>query len=85
MKSDLKSLAESLVKRLTDNPSSVKVDLKEEGSALIFEARAAKEDRGKIIGKKGKTIDALRALLGACGVKEKKRCSFQIIEDDDEK
>ena len=84
MKSDLKSLAESLVKRLTDNPSAVTVDLKEEESALVFEARAAKEDRGKIIGKKGKTIDALRVILGALAVKEKKRCSFQIIEEDDE-
>ena len=84
MKSDLKGLAESLVKRLTDKPSSVTVDLKEGESSLTFEARAAKEDRGKIIGKKGKTISALRVILGACGVKEKKRCSFQIIEEEDE-
>lgn len=83
MSSDLKSLVEDLVKRLVDNPTEVNVSENQEDNTTVFEVSAAKSDMGKIIGKKGKTIDALRVIIGACGAKEKKRCVFQIIEDEE--
>lgn len=83
MSSDLKNLVEDLVKRLVDNPEEVQVSENQGDKTTVFEVSAAKSDMGKIIGKKGKTIDALRVIIGACGAKEKKRCVFQIIEDEE--
>lgn len=83
MSSDLKGLVENLVKRLVDNPDEVEVSENPGDRTIVFEVSAAKSDMGKIIGKKGKTIDALRVIIGACGAKEKKRCVFQIIEDEE--
>ena len=81
MNADLKKLVEDLVKRLVDSPEEVEVSQNQEDTTLIFEVSVAKTDMGKIIGKKGKTIEALRVIIGACGAKEKKRCVFKILED----
>lgn len=83
MSAELKSLVEELVKRLVDSPEEVKVTQNQGDKTTVFEVSVAKKDMGKIIGKKGKTIDALRVIIGACGAKEKKRCVFQIIEDEE--
>ena len=83
MSSDLQNLVEDMVKRLVDNPEEVKIVQNQGDSTTVFEVRVAKTDMGKIIGKKGKTIEALRVIIGACGAKEKRRCVFQIIEDEE--
>ena len=83
MSAELKDLVVNLTKRLVDNPEEVEVSQKQEESTLVFEVQVAKADMGKIIGKKGKTIEALRVIIGACGAKEKKRCLFKIIEDEE--
>ena len=83
MNSELTSLVEDLVKRLVDSPEEVQINQNQGDNTIVFEVRVAKKDMGKIIGKKGKTIDALRVIIGACGAKEKKRCVFQIIEDEE--
>ena len=83
MNSELQSLVEDLVKRLVDSPEEVQISQNQGDNTIVFEVRVAKKDMGKIIGKKGKTIDALRVIIGACGAKEKKRCVFQIIEDEE--
>ena len=83
MSAELNDLVVNLTKRLVDNPEEVEVNQKQEESTLVFEVQVAKADMGKIIGKKGKTIEALRVIIGACGAKEKKRCIFKIIEDEE--
>lgn len=80
---ELQQLVETLVKKLVSEPDKVEVKVSQGEKVLVFEARVAKQDMGKVIGRKGKTIEALRAILNACGVKHDKRCMFQLIEDEE--
>ena len=80
---ELKQIVETLVKRLASVPEEVELKENQGENTLVFEVRVAKKDMGKIIGKKGKTIEALRTIIGAFGVKQNKRCIFQLIEEDE--
>ena len=65
---DLEGFVDYVVRALVDSPDEVQVTTKEEGDDKVIWITCKKEDTGKIIGKKGKTIIALRALVaGAAG------------------
>ena len=83
MSISLKDLVEDLIKRLVDESDQVEVLESEGDKTVIYEVRVAKEDMGKVIGRKGKTIESLRTIVAACGAKQKKRCLFQIIDEDE--
>lgn len=53
------------LKALVADPSALQITQLNGDNTLVFELRCAKEDAGKIIGKSGKTISALRALMNA--------------------
>ncbi len=76
----LKDLVEFLSKSLVDQPDKVSVSEVTKNSVTVFELRVAKEDIGKVIGKKGRTAQSLRTLLSAAGTKLGKRTSLEIIE-----
>lgn len=80
---ELQQLVSALVKRLASEPDQVEVKESQGEKTLVFEVRVAKQDMGKIIGRKGKTIEALRTIIGALGVKKNKRCIFQLIEEEE--
>ena len=73
-------LIEKLAKALVDNPEKVMVQELKGRSTSVIELRVAKEDVGKIIGKKGRNADALRTILGAVGMKERKTYVLEIID-----
>ena len=73
-------LIEKLAKALVDNPEKVMVQELKGRSTSVIELRVAKEDVGKIIGKKGRNADALRTILGAVAMKERKTCVLEIID-----
>jgi uncharacterized protein len=73
-------LMETLAKALVDNPEKVMVQELKGRSTSVIELRVAKEDVGKIIGKKGRNADALRTILGAVGMKERKTYVLEIID-----
>jgi predicted RNA-binding protein YlqC (UPF0109 family) len=76
----LKDLVEFLSKSLVDNPDKVSVNEINKNNVLVFELRVAKEDIGKVIGKKGRTAQSLRTLLSAAGTKLGKKTALEIIE-----
>ena len=76
MKELIKYIAQSLV----DNPEQVKVEEIEGSHTSVLELKVAKEDMGKVIGKKGRTAHAMRAILSAASGKVKKRTVLEIIE-----
>ena len=81
---ELKQMVETLVKRLASEPDQVEIREESQGDqTVVFEARVSKQDMGRVIGKKGKTIEALRTIIGAFGVKQNKRFLFQLIEEED--
>ena len=76
----MKELIELIAKALVDEPDQVKVSELEGESISILELKVAQEDLGKIIGKQGRTATAIRVILGAAGMKLKKRYNLEIID-----
>ena len=76
---------EELVKRITqaivDNQDQVSVNKIKDDGTVVLELTVAKEDIGKVIGKQGRNIDAIRYILSAVAAKERKRCVLEIVEE----
>lgn len=73
-------LVARLAQSLVDRPGDVRVRTIESEHTLILELHVAKSDVGKVIGKQGRTAQALRILVGAASSKCKCRSILQIIE-----
>jgi len=78
--SDLKGLLEFVVKSLVEEPEKVSMNLAEQEKGLVFELRVSEKDRGRIIGKQGKTIKAIRRVLSAAGSGSGKRIFLELVE-----
>jgi uncharacterized protein len=76
----MKDLLEAMAKALVDNPDQVAVTLIEGEQTTVLELRVAPEDLGKVIGKQGRTARAIRTILGAAGMKLRKRFVLEILE-----
>lgn len=69
-----------LVKALVNDREAVDVREIERDRATIIEVRVAPEDFGKIIGRQGTTVRALRSLVNAAGTKQSRRFVLDVIE-----
>lgn len=76
----MRQLVEVLVKALVDNPDHVEVTQVEGHKSVIVEVRAAEGDVGKIIGKQGRIIRAIRTVVKAAAAKEGKRATVEILQ-----
>jgi uncharacterized protein len=76
----MKELLIQIVKALVDNPEQVQVNEIEGSQTVVLELRADKGDMGKIIGKQGRTANAIRTLLNAASGKTRKRYMLEIVE-----
>lgn len=76
----LKELIEFIARSLVDKPDEVIVDEITGEQTVVLELRVAKEDLGKVIGKQGRTVKAMRAILSAAASKIRKRADLEIIE-----
>ncbi len=78
---EVRELIEEIVKALVDNPDEVRCTEVEGTHSCVLELHVAREDVGKVIGKKGVHADAIRRLVHAIGGKKKKRYVLEIIEE----
>lgn len=76
----MKELVEQIVKAMVDYPSAVEIQEVRGETTIVIELRVAKEDAGKVIGRKGRNAEAIRTILGAAGAKAKKKVELQILE-----
>lgn len=76
----MKELVEMIAKVLVDSPDEVKVSEVEGEQTTVVELRVAQSDLGKVIGKQGRTAQAVRTILGAAGMKLRKRFVLEILE-----
>ncbi|HEV8132229.1 MAG TPA: KH domain-containing protein [Acidobacteriota bacterium] len=76
----MKELIEEIAKALVDNPEQVTVTEVAGEQTTVLELRVAQSDLGKVIGKQGRTARAIRTLLGASGMKLRKRFVLEILE-----
>lgn len=78
----MKELAEFLVKNIASSPKKVTVEENTEGLQTTVLLSVAGDDMGKIIGKGGRVIKAIRSLLRIKATKENKRVYLQLVEPD---
>jgi len=69
-----------IAKALVDSPDEVVVNVVEGEQTTVLELRVAPSDLGKVIGKQGRTARAVRTILGAAGMKLRKRFVLEILE-----
>ncbi len=77
----MKELLERIVKALVDRPEAVEIREVAGSHLHVFELTVAREDVGKVIGKGGANVSAIRTILSAASRKERKRYVLEIIED----
>ena len=76
----MKELVERMAKALVDNPEQVVVNEIQGHNVTVIELRVAKGDVGKVIGKHGRTAEAIRTILTGASAKIKKRCVLEILD-----
>ncbi|MCA9715498.1 MAG: KH domain-containing protein [Myxococcales bacterium] len=76
----LKELVAFLARALVDHPDEVHVAEIAGEQTVVLELRVAKQDLGKVIGKQGRTVKAMRAILNAASAKLRKRAELEILE-----
>ncbi|HEV8369845.1 MAG TPA: KH domain-containing protein [Pyrinomonadaceae bacterium] len=77
----MRDAIEMIVKALVDDSDSVDVrEIDQRNGSTLIEVRVGPNDVGKIIGKQGKTIRALRALARVVGTKKNRRYLLEIVE-----
>jgi len=81
MSQELTNLIETIAKALVDMPEEVHVSEMVGEQTTVIELKVHKSDLGKIIGKQGRTAQAIRTLLIAASTKLRKRSVLEIIED----
>lgn len=77
----MQEFIEFISKHLVDSPDKVVVEIKsEEDKRVVFALKVDADDIGKVIGKQGKTAQAMRTLLTAVAAKEGKRAILEIVD-----
>ena len=75
----MKELVEFITKSLVDDPSQVYVSEIEGENSVILELRVGPEDMGRVIGKGGRTVNAVRTLIRVLAAKQGKRVTLEIV------
>ena len=76
---DLKELIEFMIKEIVDFPDKVEINHISTEKTLIFEVKVDSDDVGKVIGKKGQNIKAMRLIMNAAAQKNNIRVIIEII------
>jgi len=77
----VKELLEYMVKELVDSPDEVEItEENEDDKTVIFKLNVAESDLGKVIGKKGRTANALRVVMRAASAKRGKASIVKIMD-----
>ena len=76
----MKELVEAIAKALVDHPDQVQVRAVDGEQVTVLELRVHPEDLGKVIGRQGRTAKSIRTILGAAGMKIRKRLTLEILE-----
>jgi predicted RNA-binding protein YlqC (UPF0109 family) len=77
----VESLLEYLARSLVDEPDRVSVEsLEEEDGTVVLELSVAEGDTGKVIGRGGRTVSALRTVMKACSVRDGRRVLVDVLD-----
>ncbi|CUS82136.1 RNA-binding protein (KH domain) [Candidatus Kryptonium thompsonii] len=76
----MREFLEFIAKHLVDKPEDVKITMEDRENRVIFRLQVGRDDVGKVIGRKGRTANAMRVLLSAVAAKEGKRAVLEILQ-----
>ena len=76
----MKELVEAIARALVDSPDQVSVRAVESDQVTVLELRVNPTDIGKVIGKQGRTVRSIRTIMGAAGIKLRKRFALEILD-----
>jgi hypothetical protein len=77
----MEGMLEYVAKGLVDKPDEVRVVRTERDGAVVFELHVAPDDVGKVIGRQGRIVRALRTLVRAAGGRINQRALLEVVED----
>lgn len=76
----MKAMLEQFARALVDEPARVYVSERTEDGVVFLDLEVAESDRGKVIGKRGSTADALRTLLDAVARRRGVECDMEVVD-----
>jgi predicted RNA-binding protein YlqC (UPF0109 family) len=76
----MKQILESIAKSLVDAPNEVQITEVDGEKTIIFELRCNAKDVGKIIGKSGKTVGAMRTILNSMAAKNGRKAMLEVVD-----
>ena len=76
----MRDFIEYIAKQLVDNPNAVSLIDEEKEGKIVFKLKVGEDDVGKIIGRKGRTAQAMRVLLSAVAAKNGKRAMLEVLD-----
>ncbi len=79
----MKELVEYVVKSVVDFPDQIQISEVNEGGTTILELSVANSDMGRVIGKSGRVINSIRAIVQVLAAKQGKRVTLELLESDD--
>ena len=77
----MREAVEKIVKALVDEPDRVEIDENADGKTVRIGVKVAEGDMGRIIGREGRTVKAIRSILFVAGQKNGKRYQLDLVED----
>ncbi len=77
---DLEGFVEYVVRSLVDSPDEVRVSSEAGAESCVIRIKCRKEDIGKIVGKRGKTIMAIRSLVSGAAGRMRQRVSVEVVD-----
>jgi hypothetical protein len=76
----MKEFVEFIARHLVDNPDRIILEREEKDDKIVFRLTVAEADIGKVIGRQGRTAQAIRVLLAAVAAREGKRALLEIVD-----
>ena len=77
----MQTFLEYVLKNLVDDPAAVSVVRSQQSNRSLFEIRVGPGDMGKVVGKQGQTIDAIRSIATAAASKYGEKVDIELLED----
>ena len=77
----MKEAVEKIIKSLVGEPEQVEVTETADGKTVRIKVRVAESDMGRVIGREGRTVKALRSILFVAGQKHGRRFHLDLVED----
>ena len=77
---DIKTWVETLARDLVDHPEAVAVSSFEDDGVLVFELTVDSSELGRVIGRQGRTVQAMRTLMEAAGARHGQYYELEIVE-----